>query len=137
MLTANHRAILARTVLLHTISFQTCTTPARAVPLAKVVTRAYTLAHRPQPCTPRSFSTAKAMPFEFISSRQSQGTKKDTQPQSLVILSEPAWPHPVYSEKQMNDIVCLLICIRLNVSSVLIIWRRKLHTGLQRIGVTG
>lgn len=46
------------------------------------------------------------MPFEFFSSRQSQDAKKDAQSQSPVILSEPAWPHPVYTERQMNDIVC-------------------------------
>lgn len=109
MLTVNQSAMLARAALSHTISFHTFAAPARAVPFIKIAGRACTLSPRPQypqSCTIRSFSVAKAMPFEFFSSRQSQDAKKDAQSQSPVILSEPAWPHPVYTERQMNDIVC-------------------------------
>ncbi|KAF8469002.1 alternative oxidase-domain-containing protein [Kalaharituber pfeilii] len=41
--------------------------------------------------------------FEWFSSKRS--TKADlTKEPTVVVHTEPAWPHPVYTEKQMNDI---------------------------------
>ncbi|RPB29143.1 alternative oxidase [Terfezia boudieri ATCC MYA-4762] len=79
-------------------------TPAATLPLLRTAGHVYTFKQH-QPFTPnacRQFSTAKTLPFEFFSSKRSQETKGNVQPLSLP--SEPAWPHPVYTEKQMNDI---------------------------------
>lgn len=76
-------------------------TPVPTLPLLRTV---YTCKQH-QTFTPnvcRQFSTAKTLPFEFFSSKRSQEKKKDVLP--VTIQSEPAWPHPVYTEKQANDI---------------------------------
>lgn len=102
MLAANHTAMMAKTALCH-ISFHTITAPAATLPLLRTAGHVYsfkqhqTFTHNNR----RQFSTAKALPFEFFSSKRSE---KQKDANSVVVHSEPAWPHPVYTEKQMSDI---------------------------------
>lgn len=98
MLTASHTAVMAKTALCH-MSIHTIAAPAVALPLLRTASHVYTF-KQPNAC--RQFSTAKSLPFEFFSSRRNQESRNNGQ--SVVVHSEPAWPHPVYTEKQMNDI---------------------------------
>lgn len=96
---------MAKTAL-YRISIHTIT-PATTLPFLRTAGHVYTFKQH-QKFTPnacRQFSTAKTLPFEFFSSKRSQETKKNIQPGA--VQPEPAWPHPVYTEKQMNDIVCI------------------------------
>ena len=105
MLTTRHTAVMAKMALCH-ISIHTIT-PAATLPLLRTAGHVYTFKQH-QTFTSnarRQFSTAKTLPFEFFSSKRSQETKGNVQP--VTEHSEPAWPHPVYTEKQANDIVCV------------------------------
>ena len=108
MLATRHTAVMAKTALYH-MSIHTLSTPAATLPLMRTAAAGcvYSIHQHPPavaitPNSRRQFSTAKALPFEFFSSKRSQELAKKAAP---VVHSEPAWPHPVYTEKQMNDIV--------------------------------
>ena len=90
------------------MSIHTLTAPAATLPLMRTAGCVYSVHQRPLAIgiasnNRRQFSTAKVLPFEFFSSKRSQEAKKE----APIVHSEPAWPHPVYTEKQMNDIVSL------------------------------
>ena len=108
MFTARHTAVMAKTALCH-ISIYTVT-PAATFPLLRTAGHVYKFKQHETftPNAHRQFSTARALPFEFFSSKRSQGTKgTEENVQPVTVHSEPAWPHPVYTEKQASDIVCI------------------------------
>lgn len=104
MLATSHTAVMAKTALCH-ISIHTIT-PATILLRTAGHAHVFKQHHTFTPNSSRQFSTVKTLSFDFFSSKRSQETKKNVNSMPIVH-SEPAWPHPVYTEKQMNDIVCI------------------------------
>lgn len=62
--------------------------------------------------SPRQFSAGNIRSFSIFSSKRSKDageakSAKKEEDTTVKVLTEPAWPHPVYTHKQMMDIVCL------------------------------